>query len=149
MTMIANETPRRILVPLFPGQDQAALAERILQIARRGSVEVHLLSVQAPYPGHVAMYFSAGVLRRYHREDGLAELAPLRRRLEQVGLPLVCAVEVGNRGAAIAHYARAQRCDQVLLPEERGGFLGRLTLGLVGGEVRALVAAAAPRAEIG
>jgi nucleotide-binding universal stress UspA family protein len=147
--MTANETLRRILVPLFPGQDQGVLAERVLQIARRGPVEVHLLSVQAPYPGHIAMYFSAGVLRRYHREDGLEELAPLRRRLERAGVPLVCAVEVGNRGAAIAHYAREQRCDQVLLPEERGGFLGRLALGRVGGEVRALVAAEAPRAEIG
>jgi hypothetical protein len=147
--MTTAPTPRRILAPLFPGEDPAVLAERILQIARLGPVEVHLLSVQAPFPGHVAMYFSAGVLRRYHREDGLAELAALRRRLEEAGLLLVCAVEVGNRAAAIAHYAREQRCDQVLLPEERGGVLRRLSLGMVGGEVRALVAAAAPRAEIG
>lgn len=144
-----NRALRRILAPVFPSQDQAALAERILQIARGGPVEIHLLSVQAPFPGHIAMYFSAGVLRRYHREDGLNELAPLRERIEKAGLPLVCAVEVGNRAAAIAHYAREQRCDQVLLPEERGGFFGRLTFGLLGGEVRALVAAAVPRAEIG
>jgi hypothetical protein len=144
-----NPAPRRILAPVFPTEDQALLAERLLQIARGGPVEIHLLSVQAPFPGHIAMYFSAGVLRRYHREDGLKELAPLRERLEKAGLSLVCAVEVGNRATAIAHYAREQRCDQVLLPEERGGFLGRLRLGLLGGEVRALVAAAAPRAEIG
>jgi hypothetical protein len=143
--MATSRTPRRILVPVFPAQDHARLAERLLQSARGSPVEIHLLSVQAPYPGHIAMYFSAGVLRRYHREDGLEELAPLRAIVEKAGLPFVCAVEVGNRAAAIAHYMREQRCDEVFLPEERGGLFGRLAMGLVGGDLRALATSVVPR----
>jgi nucleotide-binding universal stress UspA family protein len=149
MTDATTRTPRRVLAPVFPFQDHTRTAERLIDIARRGPVEIHLLSVQPPYPGHVAMYFSPGALRRYHREDGLEELAPLRALLERARLPFVCVVEVGSRSAAIAHYAREQRCDEVLLPEEPGGLLGRLTLGLVGREVRALAATPLPRSEPG
>jgi nucleotide-binding universal stress UspA family protein len=137
-----------LLVPIDGLQDSRRIIERVIEIYRLAPVEVHLLNVQSPFPGHIAMYFSGAQVRRFHLEDGMRELMPARRALEDAGIPFTCYVEVGNRAETIARFARERQCRQIVMNGAAKGFLSDMVLASLASQVRQLIRGSAALCEV-
>jgi len=137
----APETARmtRVLVPIRALQYTDRVIARVIELYRQAPVEVHLLNVQPPLPGHVAMFFSADEIRAFHCDDAREELHAARTTLIEAGIPFTCHVEVGDYVAAIAAFASEHRCRHVVLQDDRAGGLARFILGSAASRVRQLI----------
>jgi nucleotide-binding universal stress UspA family protein len=123
---------KNILFPVRPDRDTAWVVSFLAKLRQREPVFVHLLSVQMPLSGHVRMFFSEAQVRAFHEEDGEKELAPVRKALDQAGIPYVPHMVVGHSAETIATFAREYNCHQVVMgPALENGFsdlvLGSLT----------------------
>ncbi len=137
---LAARTPERALVPIGRLRDPERFLARIVDSYRRSPFELHVLNVQPPLPGHVAMYFDAGQIRRFHCEDAMQELLPARRLLRQAGIPYVCHIEVGDYATSIAACAREHRCRHVILEDPCKGMVSRWMPSSLASQVARLLA---------
>ncbi|MFL6621221.1 MAG: universal stress protein [Sulfurifustis sp.] len=124
---------RRLLVP-FDGSDASGRAldhaQRALSSYKEGA-ELHLLNVQPPLPGDVAMFVGAETCRKYHQDEGAKVLAPARARLEAAKVPYVWHVSVGDPGEVIARYAKEKGCDEICMGTRGLGRVAGMLLGSV------------------
>ena len=129
----------RLLVPIRGSQDTDRVIARVVELYRQTPVEVHLLNVQPPLPGHVAMFFSADEIRAFHCDDAREELRAARQALIDAGIPFTCHIEVGEYVAAVAAFASEHRCRHVVLHDDRVGALAQFILGSAASRVRQLI----------
>lgn len=130
-----------LLVPVdgeFPADTREAV-ERVIGLCRGATHQVHLLSVQRPVSSHVGMFFAESELRGLHASCGDDELAPVRARLAEAGVPCAGHVRVGRRAETIARVARELGCDTVVMGADQPASLAGRLFGSVAHQVRHLL----------
>ena len=111
----------------------------MVRIHAQEPVVGHLLSVQPPVSGHVAMFFGEGELHQLQHGAGAEDLAPAQILLQTAGVPFTRLVRVGRSAETIATTARELGCDRIVLGQDgQPGFAGRM-FGSLAQQVRQLV----------
>jgi nucleotide-binding universal stress UspA family protein len=126
---------KKVLVPI-DGSETSLRAVRILIQKRTlyrdpADLEIHLLNVQHSVPGDVNMFVDHDEIKQYHHDQGLKALQPARDLLDKEGIPYIFHIFVGEPGHLIAHYARDQGCDQIIMGTHGRGELAGLLFGSV------------------
>lgn len=123
---------------LLPNDGSAASARALDQVLQRGAgPELHLLNVQLPVDGNVRTFINAEELNAYHLEEGLAELAAARARLDAAGLSYQQHVLVGHPAAMICRFADENGIDEIVMGTHGRSGLLQLLMGSVAAEVSA------------
>jgi nucleotide-binding universal stress UspA family protein len=130
---------RKILVAV-DGADaartQAAVAEAV-RIYAQAPVDVHLLSVQPPVSGHVAMFFDNRELHELQQAAGAEDLARAEALLQTSNVPCSSSsVRVGRCAETIARTARELGCDRIVLGREGNAGLASKVFGSMAQQVR-------------
>jgi nucleotide-binding universal stress UspA family protein len=132
---------RRLLVVVDgqKAQRSRAAAEQAAALCTHPGTRVHLLSVQTPVTGHVAMFFGAEELRQLMELGAQEELLPARAALDAAGVRYSITTRVGNRAETIAEVAKDLCCDTILLGGDPS--VASRLLGSVAEQVRHLLEA--------
>jgi YjbE family integral membrane protein len=118
---------QRVLVPVDGSRNaQHALRHIIGEFRKKPDFEVHLLNVQAPFSRHVAQFASKHDRDSYHREQSEQVMAPLRKMLDDAGVPHAFHFKVGGKAETIADEARRLKCDHIVLSTARKNSLTRM-----------------------
>jgi len=128
-----------ILLP-FDGSTSARHGvQHVIDASRKDpDLQVHVLNVQSPLPGHVASHIGHQACADFHREQALPLLAGASRSLDAAGVRHTVHWEVGNSAARIAEAARRFRCDRIVMGTTRKSLLVRMVQGSVVNRVIAL-----------
>lgn len=126
--------------------DGSAFADRALEYAlgrvaaSREPVQLRLLNVQLPLAGvNVKLFISAESQQEFHREEGMAALAPSIERVAAAGVPHQHHIGVGDPGRIIAEYARTTNSAEVIMGTQGRGAIAGVLLGSVAQKVVRLV----------
>ncbi|MBI3898040.1 MAG: universal stress protein [Gammaproteobacteria bacterium] len=122
----------RVLIPVDGSVPSLRALEWLIDSARqvyREKPEVHLLNVQPSLPGDVAMFINREQIQNYHREEGLKALTAARATLDASGLTYDFHISVGDPAHLIGHFAREQRCNQIVIGARGLGMVGSALLG--------------------
>lgn len=102
----------------------------------REAPAIELLYVHPPIPiGLVRQHLSQEVLDRYHREEGEAVLAPVRRRLHEAGLNCREHLHVGPPAETIVRLAGELGCELICMGSHGRGALATAVVGSVAHKV--------------
>ncbi len=112
-------------------------ADHVVRLLQTGlKAEIHVLNVQIPVDsGHVRLFVETERIEAYHREEGLAALAPACQVLATAGLAYHRHLAVGHVADTIAHYAEKLPADQIVLGSKRGESLRHMLLGSIAHDV--------------
>ena len=100
--------------------------------------ELHLLNVQYPLRGNVALFINQTDIKQYHQEEGQKELQSTCALLDQAGVAYQYHIVVGDPAEMIVRFASEKQCDQIVMgPRGAGGIQG-LLLGSVSSKVMQL-----------
>jgi nucleotide-binding universal stress UspA family protein len=83
----------------------------------REAPEVHLVTVHLPVPKLPRMGLAVGKaqIQRYYEEEGAAQLAAARKRLDAAGIAYRAQVLVGPVAETLVRYAKDKRCDLIFI----------------------------------
>ena len=115
-----------VAVPILDSTDVPWATERIIELYKTTKGLIHVVNVQAAYPGYVSRFFTGKFLERIHLEDGLQFLAPVARKLDEAGVPHWDHVLVGHKFEQIVEFVTAHHCSEVILRDEARNLLMRL-----------------------
>jgi nucleotide-binding universal stress UspA family protein len=103
----------------------------------RSKPEVELLTVHLPVPKLPRMGVAVGKsqLQKYYEEEGAAQLAPAKRRLEAAGLKYKATVLVGPVAESIVKRAKDARCDVIYIGTRGMSDLGKALVGSTANKV--------------
>src|SRR5260221_13706534 len=99
----------------------------------RTKPEVELITVHLPVPEMRAV--GKEQLARYYQEEGEANLAAAKKKLDAAGVSYKASVLVGPIAETIVKQADAARCDMICLGSRGMGELGKMLLGSVATKV--------------
>ncbi len=117
----------KILIPVDGSRNcQFAVKHVIKQFINNTAMEIHLLNVQAPFSSDIARFISRKTLHDYHHDEADKVLAPVKRMLDDFGIPYSAHSEVGDRAETITAMARRLHCDQIVMSTARKNSLTRL-----------------------
>ena len=117
----------KILMPVDGSPNARHAARHVInRFMKNGALEVHLMNVQPAFSRHIANFVSRGNREDYHRMRSAAALLPVRRMLENSGIPYVVHCEVGDKAALIPDAARRLRCDRIVMSTARKNSLTRM-----------------------
>ena len=124
----------RFLIPV----DGSASANHAIEYLLDSAVwlkqmpEIFLLNVQWKVAaGNVKLFINQDTINDYYREQGLAELAEARARLDAAHLPYEYHISIGTPAEAIVQYAKEQNIDQIVMSKQGQGGLQSWLLGSV------------------
>lgn len=122
---------------LLPNDGSEASMRALEQVLQRGiaGLELHLLNIQLPVDGNVRSFVNAEELNAYHLEEGLAELAAARARLDAAGLAYQQHVLVGHPADMIRRFADENGFDEIVMGTHGRTGLLQLLMGSVATEV--------------
>jgi nucleotide-binding universal stress UspA family protein len=101
----------------------------------REPVEIHLLNVRPSLRGDAGRFIDAEQIRRFHQEEGLKVLAPVRERLDAAGIPYQFHIGVGDAAEVITQYAREQGFDEIVMGASGRSPVAALLMGSVPAQV--------------
>jgi nucleotide-binding universal stress UspA family protein len=145
---VRGDAMTNVLAPVRPDRDTDWAVAFLVKLHQRERILVHLLSVQVPYNGHVGMFFSAGQLRAFQREDAERELEPMRRALHAAGVPCESHIVVGRVAEEIAKFAQDHDCHQIVMGPVRGRARSGFILGSLTHQVEHLMRMAGQTCEV-
>lgn len=117
----------RILVPVDGSPNSQHAARHVINAFMKDSaLEVHLLNVQPAFSRHIANFVSRNNRHEYHRAQGEKALGPIKRMLENHGVPYAEHLEVGDKATLIPQAARRLRCDRIVMSTARKNSLTRM-----------------------
>ncbi|MFM8609401.1 MAG: universal stress protein [Burkholderiaceae bacterium] len=128
-----------ILAPVQPGQDTEWSSQFLWQLHQRDRIRVHLLSVQPPYSAYVRSFFGNRQIHEIQERDAQAELEPMQRALDALGVPYNTHVVVGQPAEEIARFAQGHRCPQIVIGPSPAAGLTELVLGSLTRQVQLLM----------
>lgn len=96
-----------------------------------------VLNAQTPLPPHARSALSADLVNDYYRDEAQKVLEPATKALTDAGLKAESLFKVGPAGDTIAHYARDNGFDLILMGSHGHGALARLVMGSVASQVLA------------
>jgi nucleotide-binding universal stress UspA family protein len=109
----------KILLAVDGSAHAVAAVESVIEHAGwyREKPEIELVTVHLPVPQLPGMSAAVGKLQlaRYYEEEGAANLAVAKRRLDVAKLPYRTKVLVGPVADAIVKHARITRCDLICM----------------------------------
>jgi nucleotide-binding universal stress UspA family protein len=123
----------RILVPVDGSDTSSRAVDHLLKKLGwyKSTIEVHLLNVQHPLHGDVAMFLSAEQIERFHHDEGIKALAAARAKLDAAKVPYLFHVGVGDPAHVIVHYAKEKDCQQIFMGTRGHGTVAGLLMGSV------------------
>ncbi len=109
----------RILVPV-DGSDASLrvvnhLIARRSQYAQPELLDIHVLNVQRPLPGHVGRFVGRDDLDDYHREEGMNCLQAASAAFDAAGVKYTVHIGVGDPGEVVLQYAEELGCDHITM----------------------------------
>jgi nucleotide-binding universal stress UspA family protein len=83
----------------------------------QGKPKVELVTVHLPVPRLPGMGAAVGKnqIQKYYEQEGQAQLAAAKRKLDAAGIPHAAKVLVGPVAESIVQHAKAQRCDVIYI----------------------------------
>jgi nucleotide-binding universal stress UspA family protein len=140
--------PYRILAVVDGTERTNHVVDFITSIAARGAaIEAVVLNVQSKRHDHrlrgYQSFKQSEIDDRLINEIGMPVVTSVSRRLEKLGIAAHSRVEIGEPADVILKCAAEERCDAVVIGEERPDALGRFlvrTLGIVSGTAASLAA---------
>ena len=130
----------KILLP-FDGSEYALMAvSDFLPLLDwyREKPELHLLNVQYPLHGNVALFINQADIKQYHQEEGLKCLQKARDFLDQNGTAYQYHITVGDPAEMIVRFASEKQYDQIVMGPRGAGNIQGLLLGSVTNKVMQL-----------
>jgi nucleotide-binding universal stress UspA family protein len=103
----------------------------------RSPPQVELVTVHLPVPKLPRMGIAVGKdqIERYYREEGEANLAAARKKLDAAGVPYQAHVLVGPVAEAIVKHANDKRCDLIYIGTHGRSALGKALIGSIATKV--------------
>ena len=103
----------------------------------RSKPEVELLTVHLPVPKLPRMGVAVGKsqLQEYYEEEGAAQLAPAKRKLDAAGIKYKATVLVGPVAESIVKRAKDARCDMIYIGTRGMSDLGKALVGSTANKV--------------
>jgi YjbE family integral membrane protein len=132
-----NNLSMKILVPVDGSEASVRALDGVLKQLRlyKDGVEIHLLNVQHALPSRAASHVANDAVPDYHREQGLAELAQARKRLEAGKVKYQHHIAVGDAAEVISRYAKENGCSQIVMGTRGMGTVSNMLLGSVATQV--------------
>ena len=135
----------KALVPVDSTGNSLGAIRHVVKLVRgREPLEVHLLNVEPPLPGHITRFVAKEQLDGWRHDEAEKALAPARAILEAADIPHVEHVLVGHIAHVIAEQARKLGCDMVIMGTHGFGTVTQLLLGSVSHEAIHLMDADIP-----
>ena len=103
----------------------------------RSKPEVELLTVHLPVPKLPRMGMAVGKsqLQKYYEEEGAAQLAPAKRKLDAAGIKYKASVLVGPVAESIVKRAKDARCDIIYIGTRGMSDIGKALVGSTANKV--------------
>jgi nucleotide-binding universal stress UspA family protein len=103
----------------------------------RSKPEVELLTVHLPVPKLPRMGMAVGrsQLQKYYEEEGAAQLAPAKRKLDAAGIKYKATVLVGPVAESIVKRAKEARCDIIYIGTRGMSDIGKALVGSTANKV--------------
>jgi nucleotide-binding universal stress UspA family protein len=103
----------------------------------RSKPEVELLTVHLPVPKLPRMGMAVGKsqLQQYYEEEGAAQLAPAKRKLDAAGIKYKATVLVGPVAESIVKRAKDARCDIIYIGTRGMSDIGKALVGSTANKV--------------
>ena len=97
----------------------------------RSPPQVELVTVHLPVPKLPRMGIAVGKdqIEKYYREEGEANLAAARKKLDTAGVPYQAHVLVGPVAETIVKHAKDKRCDLIYIGTRGMSELGKALIG--------------------
>ena len=129
----------KVLIPVDGSDNSLRTVGFVIRKAAlyKEPLELHLLSVQRPFPGTVRGVH--GEAEKYHHDEGIKALAGARKLLDDAGLKYVYHISVGEAGEVIAHFVTDKNIEQVVMGTRGAGAVANMLLGSVASKVLHLV----------
>lgn len=124
----------KFLVPVDGSESASQVIDYLVQSASwlQQAPEIYLLNVQWKVAaGNVKLFISQDTINAYYREQGLAELASARAKLDAAQLPYEYHISIGTPAEAIVKYAEEQGIDQIVMSKQGQGGVQSWLLGSV------------------
>ena len=119
---------KNVLVVVSDMQDPRATAATLASMAARGTIRIHLLSIQSPPSSHAGFFLRSIAFRKVQRQAAFEALGPLRVELDSLGVAYRIHVAMSPWLPTIARYARDIGCASVLVGDNPRHLLRRLVL---------------------
>ena len=117
----------KVLVPVDDsGNSRYAVRHVINHYIKDGTIEVHLLNVQPAFSAHIARFVSREDRAAFHRDEANKVLQPVKKLLNQHGVPFSVHIELGDKAIVITKVARRLSCDQIVMATARKNSLTRM-----------------------
>ncbi len=124
---------KKILLPVDGSENsQRAIEFAVTQLHSGANDEIHLLNVQLPIHTGFAKQQD---IEKYQTSEAEKSLAAARKLLEDKGVTFIEHIAVGQIAEAIAHYAKTQKIDQIIMGTRGLGTVSGLILGSVATKV--------------
>ncbi|HEY9548779.1 MAG TPA: universal stress protein [Kiloniellaceae bacterium] len=127
----------RVLVPV-DGSDSSLAALRFVidkLVPAGAGLELHLLNVQPALPSSASRFIDSKVVRDYHQDEGVKDLAAARKLLDAAGVAYTSDIAIGDPADSIVTYAEQRGCDGIVMGTRGLGRVGGLLLGSVATKV--------------
>ena len=136
---IRSSAARRILIPVNVSEGAAKAIAYVVDTVYAPTAQVHLLNVQRlTMKGDFALDVQLHIESRAKLAIGTEMLNQARERLDAGGISCKTTVLFGEPAEMIAHYAREQRIDTIIMETKRLHWLNRLLSGAVSAKVTRL-----------
>lgn len=104
-------------------------------LAAKDGYQIELVNVQHPLHGDVTTFVDSALVKQYHHEQGMKELAAAREKLDAAGVAYQHHLFVGEPATVIARYAKDCGCDEIVLGTHGHTALAGLFMGSVSTKV--------------
>ncbi len=128
----------KILIPVDGSEAANRAVDYVINSAAwlREPAQIYLLNVQWKLAmGNVKLFISQTALDDYYREQGLAQLAAARAKLDAAQVAYEYHISVGAPASAIVQYADAHKIEQIVLSKQGQTGLQSMLLGSVASQV--------------
>ncbi len=122
-----DSTMINVLLPVDGSPNSLHAVRHVMrEFSKNRALQVHLLNVQAPFSRHIAKFASRKNLAGFHHDEAEKALAPVRRLLDDAGVPYTSHAEVGRKAEIITETAARLQCDHIVMSTARKNSLTRM-----------------------
>ena len=122
-----GHTMLKVLIPVDnSGNCRFAVQHVVKDFMNNTAMEIHLLNVQVPFNRHITQFLSRKTIQDFHHDQAEKALDPIKRTLNNLGIPHSVHIAVGERGKVITDVARRLNCDLIVMSTARKNSLTRL-----------------------
>ncbi|MCB1935590.1 MAG: universal stress protein [Nitrosomonas sp.] len=93
--------------------------------------ELHLLNVQRPLDGNIALFINQNDIKQYHHEEGMKCLQKPFSILDQSGKQYKHHITIGDPAEQIERFAEELHCELIIISARGHGAIKNLLLGSV------------------